>query len=68
MIPQISAWARVQYLRRPTRPDTVLVRVIIGCVFIRVVTESKTCHIYEAVLQTIKAATRNLSETLNFIA
>jgi hypothetical protein len=30
-----------------------LVRVLIGCVFVRVVTESEICCIYEAVLQTI---------------
>jgi hypothetical protein len=38
-----------------------LVRVLIGYMFIKVVTESKTCRIYEAVLQIIKAVTRNLS-------
>jgi hypothetical protein len=31
-----------------------LVRVLIGCVFVMVVTELKICHIYEVVLQTIK--------------
>jgi hypothetical protein len=45
-----------------------LVRVFIGCVFVRVVTESETCRIYEAVLQTIKIAIRNLSGASNFIA
>jgi hypothetical protein len=50
------------------RPDTTIVRVLIGCVFVGVVTESKTYHIYEAVLKTIKAATRNLSGASNFIA
>jgi hypothetical protein len=38
-----------------------LVRVLIGYMFIKVVTESKTCRIYEAVLQIIKTVTRNLS-------
>jgi hypothetical protein len=37
-------------------------------VFVRVVTEPKTCRIYEVVLCTIKATTRNLSGTSNFIA
>jgi hypothetical protein len=36
-------------------------------VFVRVITELKTCHIYEAVLWTIKVAARNLSGALNFI-
>jgi hypothetical protein len=45
-----------------------LVRVLIGCVFVMVVTELKICHIYEVVLQTIKAATHNLSEASDFIA
>jgi hypothetical protein len=38
-----------------------LVRALIECVFIRVVTELETCLIYEVVLQTIKVAARNLS-------
>jgi hypothetical protein len=45
-----------------------LVRVMIGCVFVKVVAELETCHIYEAVLRIIKVAVRNLSEALNFIA
>jgi hypothetical protein len=45
-----------------------LVRVLTGFMFVRVVTESENYRIYEAVLQTIKAATRNLSGALNFIA
>jgi hypothetical protein len=44
----------------------VLVRVLIGCVFVRVVTELKTYYIYEAVLQTIKVAADNLLEASNF--
>jgi hypothetical protein len=50
------------------RAYAALVRVIIGCVFVRVVTESETCRIYEVILQTIKVVTCNLSETSNFIA
>jgi hypothetical protein len=46
----------------PTRSDAALVRVLTECVFISVVTESKTCCIYEMVLQTIKTVTRNLSD------
>jgi hypothetical protein len=49
------------------RPDAALIRVLIECEFINVVTESEICHIYETVLQTIKAATRNLSGAPNFI-
>jgi hypothetical protein len=45
-----------------------LVRVLIGCVFIRVVTELETYCIYEVVLRTIKVATRILSSASNFIA
>jgi hypothetical protein len=35
--------------------------------FVRVVTELKTCYIYKAVLRTIKVACRNLSDASNFI-
>jgi hypothetical protein len=45
-----------------------LVRILIRCVFVMVVTELKTCHIYEPVLLTIKVAVRNLSGASNFIA
>jgi hypothetical protein len=41
--------------------DAALVRVLIRYVFIRVVAERETCHIYEKVLQTIKIAAHNLS-------
>jgi hypothetical protein len=54
-------------MRRPTRPDAALVRILIGCMFIGVVTELETYRVYEAVLQTIKVATRNLSKASNFI-
>jgi hypothetical protein len=37
-------------------------------VFVRVVAELETCYIYEAILRTIKAVTRNLTGALNFIA
>jgi hypothetical protein len=67
-IPQISSQARAQYLRRLMRSDAASVRVLIGCVFVRVVTEPKTYRIYEVILQTIKAITRNLSGASNFIA
>jgi hypothetical protein len=42
------------------RSDTVLLRVMIRCVFIRIVTELKNYYIYKTVLQTIKLADRNL--------
>jgi hypothetical protein len=32
-------------------------------VFVEIVTESETCHIYKAVLLTIKVAARNISRT-----
>jgi hypothetical protein len=41
--------------------DAALIIVLIKCEFVRVVTEPETCCIYEAVLWTIKATTRNLS-------
>jgi hypothetical protein len=44
------------------------VRVLIECMLVGVVTESKTCHVYEAVLQTIKVAARNLSGASNSLA
>jgi hypothetical protein len=37
-------------------------------VFVRVVTELKTYHIYVVVLQTIKVAAHNLSVASNFTA
>jgi hypothetical protein len=49
------------------RPDAALVRVLIGCMFVKVVTELETCHIYEVVLQTIKVAAYNLLGASNFI-
>jgi hypothetical protein len=49
------------------RPDAALIRVLTECEFVRVITESEICHIYEMVLQIIKAATRNLSGAPNFI-
>jgi hypothetical protein len=44
-----------------------LVRVSIECVFVLVVLELKICHVYRAVLQTIKVADRNISSASNFI-
>jgi hypothetical protein len=44
-----------------------LVRVLIRCVFVRVVIELETYHIYEMVLRIIKVAARNLSGISNFI-
>jgi hypothetical protein len=29
------------------------VRILVGCVFVLIVTESETCHVYKEVLQTI---------------
>jgi hypothetical protein len=36
--------------------DAALVRVLIMCMFVRVI----ICHIYETILQTVKVATCNL--------
>jgi hypothetical protein len=36
-------------------------RVLVECVFVEIVTESETCHIYKVVLLTIKLAARNVS-------
>jgi hypothetical protein len=68
MISQICAWAKDPAAATAHRLDAALVRVLIGCVFVRVVTELKICHIYEGVLRTIKVAARNLSGASNFIA
>jgi hypothetical protein len=35
--------------------------VLVGCVFIEIITESETCYIYKTVLLTIKVAARNVS-------
>jgi hypothetical protein len=35
--------------------------VLVGCVFVEILTESKTYHIYKAVLLTIKVAFHNVS-------
>jgi hypothetical protein len=45
-----------------------LVRILIECVFIGVVTKSETYRGYEAVLQTIKVVARNLSGASDFTA
>jgi hypothetical protein len=34
---------------------------LVGCVFVEIVTESETSHVYKAVLVTIKVAARNVS-------
>jgi hypothetical protein len=49
-------------------PDIVLVRVLVECTFVSVVTELETYRIYEVVLCTINIVTHNLSGGLNFIA
>jgi hypothetical protein len=47
--------------------DTVLVIVMIRCVFIKVVIELKIYYIYKAIFRIIKLAVRNLLRTSNFI-
>jgi hypothetical protein len=46
----------------------VLVRVLIGCEFVRVVIESEICRIYKVILWTIKSVIRNLLWVSNFIS
>jgi hypothetical protein len=50
------------------RLDLVQVRVLIGCIFVYIITESETCHVYEVVLQTIKVVARNLSRASKLLA
>jgi hypothetical protein len=52
-IPQIFTWARRPLAASAHEVGTAQVRVLIGCVFVEIVTESETCHIYRAVLLTI---------------
>jgi hypothetical protein len=68
MMPQISTRARGPIVATAHKAECGLIRVLIGCEFVRVVTELEICRIYEAVLWAIKAATRNLSVASNFIA
>jgi hypothetical protein len=35
-------------------------RVLVGCVFVEIVTKSETCNIYKTVLLTIKVVARNI--------
>jgi hypothetical protein len=58
--------ARGSALQQSTMLNAVLLRVLISCVFVSVVTELKTCHIYKAVLRIIKIAVHNLSGASNF--
>jgi hypothetical protein len=50
------------------RLEITIDRVPIGYVFVGIVTESKICCIYEAVLLIIKIAARNSFGVSNFIA
>jgi hypothetical protein len=45
--------------------DLVECRVPIGYKFMRIVTKSKPCRIYNVVLETVKVATRNSSGAIN---
>jgi hypothetical protein len=53
MIPQIFTQARGPLAASAHEVGTSQVRVLIGCVFVEIVTESETCHICSAVLLTI---------------
>jgi hypothetical protein len=46
----MSTWPGAQWLRWPTRLNINLARVPIGYAFVGIITESKTCRIYGAVL------------------
>jgi hypothetical protein len=52
-IPQIFTWVRGPLAASGHEVDMTQVRVLIGCVFVEIVIESKTCHICMAVLLTI---------------
>jgi hypothetical protein len=52
-IPQIFTRARGPLAASAHEVGTTQVRVLIGCVFVEIVTESETCHICSAVLLTI---------------
>jgi hypothetical protein len=52
-IPQIFTRARGPLVASAHEVGAVQVRVLIGCVFVEIVTESKTYHICRAVLLTI---------------
>jgi hypothetical protein len=50
------------------RLEITIDRVLIGYVFVAIVTESKICGTYEVVLLIIKIAVRNSFGASNFIA
>jgi hypothetical protein len=52
-IPQMFTRAKGSLAASVHEVGTVQVRVLIGCVFVEIVIESKTCHICRAVLLTI---------------
>jgi hypothetical protein len=52
-IPQIFTWVRGPLAASAHEVDTAQVRVLIRCVFIEIVIESETYHIYRAILLTI---------------
>jgi hypothetical protein len=49
----IFIWVRGPLAASAHEVDMAQVRVLIGCVFVEIVTESETCHICRAVLLTI---------------
>jgi hypothetical protein len=52
-IPQIFTRASDPLVASAHEVDTAQVRVLIGCVFVEIVIESETYHIYRAVLLAI---------------
>jgi hypothetical protein len=68
MIPQIPLGPRGHYLQWPTRMNAAQVKVLIGFVFVLIVTKSETCHIYKAVLQIINTVARTPSRVSELVA
>jgi hypothetical protein len=52
-IPQMFTRARGPLTASAHEVGAAQVRVLIGCVFVEIITESKTYHIYRAVILTI---------------
>jgi hypothetical protein len=53
MIPQMFTRAMGPLTASAHEVSAAQVRVLIGCVFVEIVTESETCHICRAVILTI---------------
>jgi hypothetical protein len=60
-IPQIFTRAKGLLAASAHEVGAAEVRVLIGCVFVEIITESETCHICRAVILTIYVAACNSS-------